>query len=687
MNFSALQLFPLSTRSKIRSNKEIVVHSVKMSDNPILDDLGEDDDSNPLLSSMAGLMGGGGPRGGATAGVVPNKKVPAHPVKADVKKVSASTSIAAHPPLGDRPKQPSRGHIGMEQMNSSMSSLSSRAASEASVDLLGAFTTLKKVTGFSESTVGAKRIEEMSRDELVKFAKHMYSMVETYSMKAEEFLGDEDEEAYASLASASMQLGGSHEEHSDTNSGNGVSRKQSSGLVFKRRALHEQRANSAGSGESQMSIMRPPVVEKSQLKKSKDDDGYKTINEYTIVAELGRGAYGKVKLAINDITGESVAIKIMKKSLLKNGINESVVAREIAIMKKLRHRNVVSLFEVINDPEADKMYLVMQYVENGTFYTLNKKDMTTTPLPHEKVLKILRQLVSGLRYLHKRNIVHRDIKPDNILIGGDGTAYLSDFGVSEFAKTGSIHSMEGTPVFLSPELFRGDAHIDGVAADIWALGVTIYAALYGKPPFIGKSYEAVGKAVQNNPVHFPPDNPITSKWKDVLSRLLEKDPRVRMTLKDLKNHPIFDELEPGKAKDRTNHLVEVTDLEVLESIRNIPRFEPKQMDAFHLKPKAREILHNFTERIRKTVAAKAVVKPRIGGSGISAIRGISPRSSSRPAPQQVQTARVHSSTVPTTSALPKVSASDHSPSPTHKSVLASTPRLPSLRRTVSTKKK
>lgn len=661
---------------------------------PLLDDLGEND--NPLLSS---LVQGESARGrkpagkrGPTRGLPPSNAL-------EVKRVNASAVPV--PPIGEPPPRPSsRGGLTVSIVNAhgnpsgdynrppdSARSTTSTAISEASTDLVGAFTQLKRQNNWNgNNATSLSEMEKMDKAKLVTLAKKLYSMIETFQMKAEE-----DNELQLSTS-----MGG--EPH-------GLSRNGSSfggSMVFRRRAAGEQnRPSSADSGQSLASVVRAPVVERGKLEKTTTDDGEKKINEYAIVAEIGRGAYGKVKLAVNETTQQSVAIKIMKKSLLKGA--EMIVAREIAIMKKLRHANIVSLYEVINDPEAEKMYLIMQYIANGPLYHLNKQDMTTTPIPHEKLVRILRQLVSGLRYLHKRNIIHRDIKPDNILLDIDGKPYLADFGVSEIAKSGSVHSTEGTPVFLSPELFRGDPHIDGAAADVWALGVTIYGAVYGRLPFVGPNYEAVKKLVLQSPPAFPPENPMTSKWKDVLQGLLTKDPANRMTLKDLKAHPIFNELEKGAAKTTLakTEEVEVTDLEVLNSIRVVHNFSKKEQvksSKFLLSVRAKIIVHQFVMRI-KTKLMKAQIgagstSARSAGAGISAIRGMSPHTPSTQAKGVPSQSPQSGSTVPGINALPRVNAagvggasprigsSEGTRPPADKVIGATTPRLPSLRRMV-----
>jgi serine/threonine protein kinase len=289
-------------------------------------------------------------------------------------------------------------------------------------------------------------------------------------------------------------------------------------------------------------------VHTNEVRKATDFEGNKTINEYSIIAELGRGAYGKVKLAVNNATNETCAIKIMKKSLLKRGTGDSIVKREIAVMKKLRHRNIVPLMEVLDDDEADKMYLVMKYIDNGTMVHI-KGDLTCNTLSADVATQYLRQLISGLTYLHRHGVIHRDLKPDNVMLDMNGIVYLTDFGVSEIMATSStgISGAEGTPIFLAPELLADvtNAKVDGPPVDVWALGVTFYFALFGTAPFSGQSWSEIADSVVHHAVKFPSDT--HAHWVEVLTGLLEKDPKKRLTLSKLKKHPIFDDINRQRA--------------------------------------------------------------------------------------------------------------------------------------------
>ncbi|KAI8598093.1 kinase-like domain-containing protein [Dissophora ornata] len=276
-----------------------------------------------------------------------------------------------------------------------------------------------------------------------------------------------------------------------------------------------------------------------------------------VVRELGRGVHGKVKLCRDTVTDELCAIKIVDKTTRKRLgraqiSNEQKIRREIAIMKKCIHPNVVRLIEVIDDPTARKIYLVLEYMEGGE---VRWKDADDKPvLPVDDARAIFRDVVLGLEYLHMQGIIHRDIKPANLLLSGDGTVKISDFGVSHFSEKNALErdlenapmlaKTAGSPAFFAPELcYARYAPRPPItkAIDIWALGVTLYCFIYGRCPFIAETeFELFNIIPRKQPSYLdsvPGRDCISPSLKDLLSKLLEKDVSKRITLKEVKEHP------------------------------------------------------------------------------------------------------------------------------------------------------
>lgn len=272
-----------------------------------------------------------------------------------------------------------------------------------------------------------------------------------------------------------------------------------------------------------------------------DELGFKNINQYMILGDLGHGSEGKVKLALDTNTNRTVAIKIVRRARgnsLMHAPAESMakaptdhkesLRREVALMKQVRHPNVVSFYEFIDDPSNQKMFLVMQYADKGSVATINSAGKCSKVFPFAELLDIATQAARGLRYLHRRKIIHHDIKPENMLSDSVGNIMLADFGVSEFRCKYCLPSEDlemaalltrsdglqvGTPLFMAPEvLLQEENENDGfdvrAAVDVWALGVSLFTLFSGQSPFVcltppvrGQerlAMETLGTLVKNN---------------------------------------------------------------------------------------------------------------------------------------------------------------------------------------------
>ncbi|XP_010535596.1 PREDICTED: serine/threonine-protein kinase GRIK2 [Tarenaya hassleriana] len=282
-----------------------------------------------------------------------------------------------------------------------------------------------------------------------------------------------------------------------------------------------------------------PVKETNKLIRGEDENGNKMINEYVRECKIGSGSYGKVVLYRSTVDGKHYAIKAFHKShLLKLRVAPSETAmgdvlREVMIMKMLEHPNIVNLLEVIDDPETDHFYMVLEYVDGKWAY-----DESGPPgaVGEETARKYLRDVVAGLMYLHAHNIIHGDIKPDNLLVTSTGTVKIGDFSVSQAFEDDKdeLRRSPGTPVFTAPECCIGITY-RGRAADTWAVGVTLYCMILGQYPFLGESLQDTYDKIVHNPLIIPDGlNPLL---RSLIEGLLCKDPKQRMTLKDVSEHP------------------------------------------------------------------------------------------------------------------------------------------------------
>ncbi|KAF5744696.1 serine/threonine-protein kinase GRIK2 [Tripterygium wilfordii] len=203
-----------------------------------------------------------------------------------------------------------------------------------------------------------------------------------------------------------------------------------------------------------------PVKETHKVVRTEDENGNKVVNEYVREYKIGAGSYGKVVLYRSRVDGKHYAIKAFHKShLSKLRVAPSETAmtdvlREVLIMKVLNHPNIVNLIEVIDDPTTDHFYMVLEYVD-GKWAC----EGCGPPggIGDDTARKYLRDIVAGLMYLHAHNIVHGDIKPDNLLVTRTGTVKIGDFSVSQVFEDDNdeLRRSPGTPVFTAPECCLG----------------------------------------------------------------------------------------------------------------------------------------------------------------------------------------------------------------------------------------
>jgi [calcium/calmodulin-dependent protein kinase] kinase len=293
--------------------------------------------------------------------------------------------------------------------------------------------------------------------------------------------------------------------------------------------------------------------------KSADAAGKKFIDDYDFGSNLGKGAFGKVKTCTHKKSGQVYAMKIVDRKRLermrKPGAETSEfdkVMAEIKIMKTLQHPNVVRLYEVVDDVESGKVYLIMELCKGGRLFELNDEGFGDEPgmadTQPEKLKQCIVAIANGLDYLHNKHIYHRDLKPDNILIDDQGYCKLSDFGVS--SKTNDddteLKDTEGTPAFNSPEEFADNATVDGDKADIWSFGVTVFVAAFGYLPFMGSSIQEIGEAIMNQEVHYPEGS--DELLVDLLKKFLVKDPTERITLQQVLEHRYVEDVRTVKGQ-------------------------------------------------------------------------------------------------------------------------------------------
>jgi serine/threonine protein kinase len=198
---------------------------------------------------------------------------------------------------------------------------------------------------------------------------------------------------------------------------------------------------------------------------------------------------------------------------------------EVGILLRLnRHPNVVKLFETFET--GRHILLVMELCAGGDLLNYVRK---RKKLEEQSAKYLFKQLIEGLGYLHARNVLHRDIKLDNILLDGKGIVKIADFGVSKQVRPGEVMREQcGTPAYIAPEIIR-DRGYTGFKADLWSAGVVLYAMLYGTVPFKANNMQDLHKLILAAKYNLKDE--ISEGAKSLLRALLEPDPVKRLTIK------------------------------------------------------------------------------------------------------------------------------------------------------------
>jgi serine/threonine protein kinase len=279
-----------------------------------------------------------------------------------------------------------------------------------------------------------------------------------------------------------------------------------------------------------------------QIMSTGDLAGRSTTEFYTIGKVVGVGSFAKVRLGWHKLTGQAIAIKTYEKSKMKDASHLRRVQQEIKVMEKLNHPRLIRLFETLESPK--RIHLIMEFVSAGNLCSYVKRRRR---LPEEEARKIFHQICIALDYMHECEIIHRDVKLENVLLDKDGNSKLIDFGFSVFSKDKkALKVFCGTPSYMAPEIVRRIEY-DGKPIDAWSLGVVLYALVCGCFPFSAKSYPELYKKIMRGQFKMP--DALSHSLKDLISSLLTLEPRKRCTVSAAKNHPWVHNGKNGTFRD------------------------------------------------------------------------------------------------------------------------------------------
>ena len=256
------------------------------------------------------------------------------------------------------------------------------------------------------------------------------------------------------------------------------------------------------------------------------------LDDYLITKELGKGSYAVVKLATHKITKNKYAIKIYSKQSLIDPQKRNTVKNEINILKQIDNENIMKLYEVIDTPS--NLYLVLEYINGINLLEIIKNEKFHF-IKEQRAKKIFLQVVKGISYCHKKNIFHRDIKLENILVLKDDTIKIIDFGFGIKCNKDMYQKLFcGTPSYMPPEIVKKEKYI-ACYSDIWSLGVLFYAMLYGIFPFKGKDDDDLFEKINEAQIIFPEYNLISDKIKELFGKIFVVNPTQRVSLDDMIN--------------------------------------------------------------------------------------------------------------------------------------------------------
>ena len=265
------------------------------------------------------------------------------------------------------------------------------------------------------------------------------------------------------------------------------------------------------------------------------------ITDFTLIKELGVGSFGRVILVQHNKTQAQYAIKAIDKRNTTNIQEKPYFRREIEIMYRIHHPNVVKLFGHFEDNTY--CYFIMEYIQGGNIYSYVPKN-GIRKISTQQVASIIKDVISATYFLHNMipPIIHRDIKPENVLLGSGMQAKLTDFGWSnymqgEYKRT----TVCGTPIYLAPEMISNSGHDEKV--DIWCIGVLLFELMTGVQPWKGTDVNTVKMNISRLNINWPKN--MDKKARDLISKILKYYPYERISLENMLVHPFFTQFFPN----------------------------------------------------------------------------------------------------------------------------------------------
>eukprot|EP00761_Pharyngomonas_kirbyi_P012780 gb/GECH01012807.1/.p1 GENE.gb/GECH01012807.1/~~gb/GECH01012807.1/.p1 ORF type:complete len:355 (+),score=81.78 gb/GECH01012807.1/:1-1065(+) len=300
---------------------------------------------------------------------------------------------------------------------------------------------------------------------------------------------------------------------------------------------HRKEAKSPTKGED--------TKEKPHIEEEEEDVENWSLSDFEYVRILGTGTFGTVRLAKHKKTGKYYAIKVLRKFDILRTKQVQHIKNEKNILIQTKHPFLVNLFKTFQD--ENNLYMIMDYILGGEIFTHLRK---CGKFPNDVAKFYIAQIVLALEHLHSRNVIYRDLKPENLLLDKGGNIKITDFGFAKVVND-RTYTLCGTPEYLAPEIIQSRGH--GKAVDWWALGILMYEMLVGYPPFFDESPFKIYEKILENRVTYP--RFIEPRAKDLIQSLLTTDTTKRLGAlaggaQDVKNHPWFSGVDWQALLDR-----------------------------------------------------------------------------------------------------------------------------------------
>ncbi|XP_042044968.1 SNF1-related protein kinase catalytic subunit alpha KIN10-like [Salvia splendens] len=286
---------------------------------------------------------------------------------------------------------------------------------------------------------------------------------------------------------------------------------------------------------------------------------------YRVGKVIGRGTFAKVRIAQHVLTGNYVAVKVINLREMQqkgNFVNrqqaEEKVRQEIQLGKLCVHQHVVRVYEFIDTPTD--IYMIMEYMVQGELFDhISRKGR----LPEDEARQYFQQIIAGVEHCHSKNVVHRDLKLENLLLDGQGNVKIADFGLSNIMRDGNLlRTTCGSTNYIAPEILSGKHY--GHEVDIWSCGAILYSLLCGTLAFHDQNIctlcNKITTATYARPTH------VSAGARDLIERILVVDPSRRITIDGIRHHPWFQpNLPPYLALNASQPTLQL-DYEIIEKV-------------------------------------------------------------------------------------------------------------------------